>query len=338
METISMNGRINYIDSAKGACMFLVVMVHTGVPEPLPNIYELDVPAFFVLSGYFFNTGGRLRDFLRKKSYRLILPFLLFYLLSYAVYYALLLLYPPVATMTEASGILDCLTQKAWFNGPLWFLPCLFWIQLLTFLLARLPGGIVAELTASLALAAVGLLLGRYSVFLPLAFDTALTSLPYFLAGRVFRQTSIFNAGHNVTIIISLATILLWGFSGDFSIGLSTNSYDVNLLVMYLLPCLFVLMLTLLAKHLLQPWERLLPFIGRHTIFVLCTHHLVYRPVKLVLSHFVGSPEESLLTFFVTMLLCLLAAPLAERHLPWLLGCTRPSDSEHSMLITNNRA
>ena len=49
METISMNGRINYIDSAKGACMFLVVMVHTGVPEPLPNIYELDVPAFFVL-------------------------------------------------------------------------------------------------------------------------------------------------------------------------------------------------------------------------------------------------------------------------------------------------
>lgn len=47
--------RIEFIDLAKGICILLVVMIHTGVNEFVPGIYAAKVPMFFVLSGLFFS-------------------------------------------------------------------------------------------------------------------------------------------------------------------------------------------------------------------------------------------------------------------------------------------
>jgi fucose 4-O-acetylase-like acetyltransferase len=314
-----MAGRIDYIDSAKGICMLLVVMVHTGVPEPLPGLYELDVPAFFVFSGYFFRSDGGFRAFLMKKVWRLLVPFSAFYLLSYAVFYSLLAVYPAASSMTEARGILDLVMQKSWFNGPLWFLPCLFWMQLMAYLLCRVPG-VVLRVFSAFSLGVSGLLLSHEGVYLPLALDTALTACPYFFAGVLCRHYGVFGLGRFSAAGACLLTTLVWLVSGQMIIGLSTNSYDGEVLPIYVLPSLFALSLVSLSRHLLHPWERLMPFIGRHTMYILCMHHLVYRPVKLVLSRWLDSGVEPYLTFVVTVMLCLFTAPCVERRLPWLLG------------------
>ena len=314
-----MNNRIDYIDSAKGICMLLVVMVHTGVPEPVWNLYELDVPAFFVYSGYFFLPDGGYRAFLVKKFRRLMVPFVVFYLLSYAVYYALMAVYPAASSMTEATGILDCLTQKSWFNGPLWFLPCLFWMQLVSYGLCRVPG-VLLRLFLAFVLGVLGLALSYYGVTFPLAVDTALTASPYFFAGVLCRHYGYFSIGRPSAVGACLLTALVWMVCGRMSIGLSTNSYDAELLPMYVLPSLFALSLVSVSQHLLQPWDRLTPFIGRHTLYILCIHHLVYRPVKLLTAHVSSAGIEPYITFAVTMAFCLLTACWVERRLPWLFG------------------
>lgn len=314
-----MDGRIDYIDSAKGICMLLVVMVHTSVPEPLPGLYELDVPAFFVFSGYFFRPEGGFRAFFMKKLHRLVVPFVAFYLLSYAVFYALLAVYPAASSMTEARGIFDCVVQKAWFNGPLWFLSCLFWMQLMAYLLCRFPD-ILLRVFSAFALGVCGLLLSHEGVFLPLVLDTALTACPYFFVGILCRQYGAFGLGRSSAVGACLLTVLVWLLSGQMTIGLSTNNYDAEVLPMYVLPSLFALSLVAISRHLLYPWERLTPYIGRHTLYILCMHHLVYRPVKLVLSRWLDSGLEPYFTFVVTIVLCLMTAPWVERRLPWLFG------------------
>ena len=321
-----MNHRIDYIESAKGICMLLVVMVHTGVPEPVRDLYDLDVPAFFVFSGFFFRSDVGFRTLLQKKLRRLAIPFALFYLLSYAVYYSLLAVYPAAASMTEASGIMDCMTQRAWFNGPLWFLPCLLWMQLLSYGLSRVPGVLLRVFIASV-FGACGLLLAHEGIFLPMAIDTSLTAFPYFYAGVLCRYYGAFSLSRASALGACLLTALLWLFSRRMSIGLSICSYDAELLPMYVLPMLFSLALVSVSRHLLCPWDRLTPFVGRHTMYVLCIHHLVYRPVKLAVMHVVGDVTEPYVTFIVTMLFCLLTAPWVTQRLPWLLGLPPSSSS-----------
>ena len=129
--------RILYMDIAKGLCMFLVVMIHTGVPEVCPHVYTAKVVLFFILSGFFFRDNIPWKEFLKKKTRTLLIPFLCFYIFSYIIYYGMVSLKPSFATLTEAKGILDCFTQKNYFNGPLWFLLSLYEIQLIVFFIRR---------------------------------------------------------------------------------------------------------------------------------------------------------------------------------------------------------
>lgn len=112
--------RIGYIDTAKGICILLVMMIHIGVPQPIPNIYSIKVPLFFVLSGFFMkDVKTSFVETTQRGINRLMIPFIFFYLLSYVVFYVGGAIYPALYNITEATGILDCFTQKQYFNGPL---------------------------------------------------------------------------------------------------------------------------------------------------------------------------------------------------------------------------
>lgn len=132
------NDRIVYLDIAKGLCIFLVVMIHTGVPEIIPHIYASKVVLFFVLSGYFYHDDMPCISFIKKKVRALFVPFLFFYVFSYVLYYSMIVLRPSFAMLTEAKGIFDCFTQKNYFDGPIWFLLSLFEIQMIVYFIRKL--------------------------------------------------------------------------------------------------------------------------------------------------------------------------------------------------------
>ena len=60
------SNRISYWDSIKGICILLVVAMHVNIPEPFPNAYDLMVPSFFLVSGYFISTKYGFRTFFKK--------------------------------------------------------------------------------------------------------------------------------------------------------------------------------------------------------------------------------------------------------------------------------
>ncbi len=123
----SAKNRIEYINLAKGLCMIIVVIYHAGAPYDLfPGMTSLLIPPYIILSGLFFKEYCNFKEFLVKKINGILIPFLFFYLVSYAIFYVGRRILP---TWPDdiASGILDVFTHRDMFNGPLWFLLCLFW-------------------------------------------------------------------------------------------------------------------------------------------------------------------------------------------------------------------
>ena len=70
------NGRLQWLDIAKGLAIILMVVGHTSLPDLLSRfIWSFHMPLFFIASGYTTN-WGYLSDFITNKLKRLLLPFL----------------------------------------------------------------------------------------------------------------------------------------------------------------------------------------------------------------------------------------------------------------------
>ncbi len=98
----------------------------------------------------------------------------------------------------------------------------------------------------------------------------------------------------------------------DYSSGSYTATFYVSLVIS--------VSLVFLSKSLLDK-SKLFAFIGRNTMWLMCTHHLVYRPVKMIVERFVDNhTNSSILIFVITLALCLTVVPLVNKYTPWLVG------------------
>jgi fucose 4-O-acetylase-like acetyltransferase len=123
--------RIEFIDLAKGLCILLVVLGHI-VPvfnDSLTFVFCFRMPLYFCLSGLFYKGYGGFGNFMIKKFNKIFIPFVAWYLISYAIYYL-------GRALSNTSGvsiynILDIFHQNDIFNIPIWFLLCLFWCNII---------------------------------------------------------------------------------------------------------------------------------------------------------------------------------------------------------------
>ena len=87
MEAISNKKRIEYIDLAKGICIIMVVLFHLAKYYDstllINRFFKLiRMPLYFFLSGFFFKTYEGFSDFLKRKSNKLLIPFVFWYLFT----------------------------------------------------------------------------------------------------------------------------------------------------------------------------------------------------------------------------------------------------------------
>lgn len=90
-----------------------------------------------------------------------------------------------------------------------------------------------------------------------------------------------------------------------------------NMLAVIFLPLTSVLALLMLCKAI----KRLpvISYFGRYSIIPLCIHHLIYRPVQLVVAKFIPIDDGgAYIVAAVTVLLCLACIPLFVKYLPYV--------------------
>lgn len=178
-----MNKRVNYIDLIKGLTIWAVVWFHTAHPEWLTAALVNSV--FFFLSGFFFKRKS-FNIFLYERVKSILIPFSFFYMISYP--YRIFEYFWDNRTLDGFNWM--CLfdvfnfqpqTDYLFINVPLWFLLCLFFVQILYYFVSYLDKRIIFVISL--------LCLGLKEVFMsiPSCFmvNAAFYSLGFFALGNL---------------------------------------------------------------------------------------------------------------------------------------------------------
>lgn len=331
------SGRIDYVDLAKGFCITLVVAIHIvdffAVSFPAASFFcAFRMPLYFFLSGLFFKRYENFRGFALRKTNKLLIPFFFFYLLTSVLLTNALHWFGYDVRNVDIIGIQSLwafITPGLFSNGPIWFLLCLFWVNILFYCIILISDHISGHLQiASIVFLSIlcgtcGWLASKLSIDLWAFFDTALSAVPFFCFGYILRKyTPILTANKSdrfLPILIIVAGIATWIFRGGMYF--QQNDYGTNNpLVVFAGGCFGTLMIMFIAKRFTR-----IPFLsywGRYSIIILCTHIMLVQLLFRIISHLglietIGVWPSYIVILLITMFSFQLIIPLCIKFIPW---------------------
>lgn len=337
MSDIKINkSRIEYIDLAKGFCIFLVLIRHAAQSTNFLSFDEYDffqasrIPLYFCLSGLFFKPYEGFVGFLKRKINKLLIPFLFFYIV-----FACGLPYISCKLGLGLYGDFQCginvfsnvlIDPYIWFNGPIWFLLCLFWMNIICYPIVTFfehkENGIWLIVLISIILSIFGYILFFIVENNICYFGTAFTALPFFVLGYCLRKyTTILSNDNRFSLknlsIALIAFLIMYYTRGKVSY--LENSYKIPLLQCYLCGVSGTISVLFVSKflHSLPVFS----YIGRYSIIVLSTHMVVLYFITPYINLLV---EDKMIQFccaiLFTTIICALLIPVFKKLLPWVVA------------------
>ena len=323
METInsslSTKKRIDYLDAIKGIVIFGVVWVHTSHPDWLTPILVNSI--FFFLSGIFFKRKP-INTFILDKTKSLLIPFVFFYLISYP--FRIIVHAWDFRTLETFNWmcIFDVFTFSAktdymFVNVPIWFLICLFVIQILYYFISYLNKWFIG-IIALLCILFKDIFLSFPSFFM---INAALYYTSFFALGNLFGRPLIEKLKeHKFQKYSVVLSVFLFA---TFFLALPTQSkvlYDI-LLHFRLFAVFFVLMSigSLLNE---KKSVALLRFYGENSLIILGIHiiPLIFfgRIAYAILGEF--SATYGFLISLGVMAIMYVVILFCNKYIPMLVG------------------
>lgn len=188
--------RIEFIDLAKGFCIILVVFNHIhkdyDAPFLLADCFKVfRMPLYFFLSGLFFKSYESFWGFIKRKTNKLLIPFIFFFLLTSFVM-------PNIISVLlggrfDLSLLWSFIYPEFFPNFPIWFLYCLFELNIMFYVIYLVAGkfkkyNLLVMTVLSLIIGFVGYYLGHIKLNLPMFIDSAMSALPFFYIGFITRK------------------------------------------------------------------------------------------------------------------------------------------------------
>lgn len=331
--------RIAWIDLARGLGMILVIFAHSPTWEPAKTwVYTFHVPLFFFLSGLLYNNSKyrTFKAFLVARSRTLLIPYILLSGVGLLVYLASIWIpaSPDLHDTTPLRAIIGTflgLRGTSPWNGTLWFLTCLFSVEILytslniAFGKRRWP-----LLVSSLAISGCGILVSpSFEIgVVPWNLEVASVMLVFFGAGNFLRGGQE-GPGSDPLVAVRIGLLAL----GTFACAHFNDRVDAYHLqwanpVLYFLGSFAGIFLVREICRISPVWTPLV-FIGRTSLLFLAFHqYIVFFLLRLVLAHLevdlYSTPARLLLygAIHVGASASILGplAVLVERHAPWFLG------------------
>lgn len=314
--------RIEWIDLAKGICIALVVFHHVMVTANLDFSFSdafssFRMPLYFILSGLFFKLYEGFVGFVKRKVNKLLIPFTFFLITTSII---------PFWFARHGNSLLFFFNEH---NGPIynfsiWFLLCLFEINIVFYLIHRAASLVTKRfktpliLVTSILIGCVGLYLAALDIKIPLYVGTTMTALPYFAFGWWLRShTRFLSSPVNMKLdiplmVICMIIVVLLSVHVTYSYNTIPREGLSTVHLCGIAGTMMVLTVAKIIKHI--------PFVsfwGRYSIMILCTHQLVIFALTLVLDRLL--PEgwgKALLVFFVTMFVCHFLIIFMRRFMP----------------------
>ena len=318
-------GHILSFDALRGLMIIFIVLIHTEHPDT--PLFSICVPALFLISGTFYKDYPW-AVFWRKKTQRLLIPFVFFYL----TYYAFLLLLNftkyhsiPISILYSFTDVFHAYAYNDGYivNYPLWFIIALLVQHFFLYALHRITQRPLVILSVAFILSAFGhFYLWTIPTYLMLG--RALKYFIFFAVGSVFGlKTNSLNSKQKNQLALLGAVILITclflqraHFGPRFVHFLSDVLFSIS--SVYLIWWLFD---KTPSNTILHP----LLFFGQNSLIVLGLHDMILTIIRIGTENLTGGMSMTL--GLLNWLLCLLILwPIIlflNKSAPKLVGVSR---------------
>lgn len=337
--------RLLYIDQLRALAIYLIIFGHNDYSSEF-SVYlsSFRLPLFFILSGIIGKDKSVLtfREFISKYSKRLLLPYFSISVLLYLFWYfigrnfgeSVAQNYDPIKNLI---GVFYAQGGPEYMNWgvPMWFLPALFVVFAIDFLLSRTP--FYAQLALVIFLPIVGLYTFRILGFhLPWSIDIALVVYVFYFFGKLLRKINIFTYLSGwLRPLVLFAIFFVIHYIGTQYNGRVLFYYGEygNFPVMFLNGITGFIWAFCLVKML--PTHPFLVWVGRNTLPLLAFHLPALSIIKGVMLFGFGIELQfnlwlSLAYGVVQIVLLVPVILLINRYFPFLVGNSRRINSAKS--------
>lgn len=291
--------RIEWIDMAKGYGIILTIWAHLILGTLLKYtdymilvrwIYTFNMPLFFFLSGFVFNSKYKFIEFVKKKIKSLLIPYIaysflisIFYFIWNWINYSFdfSFLYGPLLSLLIQ---IRCET--------LWFIACLFWMNIIFYLLIKKIKSMIKVFVILLFATIVGLIYYSFGgVSLPWNIDVCFTGLLFFYDGyllknkyNMIKKRMTLKSSILCFICFMIINILCGYLSFSFSnerFDMYYNEYGIPILS-YLSAFAGIGIISIISH-----WHtfKSVSYIGRNSIIYYALHQAVMIPILRVIFY-----------------------------------------------------
>jgi fucose 4-O-acetylase-like acetyltransferase len=298
----------NYLSTAKGIGIIIMVMGHCGVPDLCCKfIYEFHMPLFFFCSGYFLKNIEKkdiLWDIFKKRFKNIYIKFVcwsLLFLTLHNLFFRLNIyndivlfrgqpsyLYNTSDFVNKAIRIITSMNEYELLIRSFWFLKQLFLaciiVSTIIYTINRVTKYYHSHLIALLILILLTFISKLQNWSIPAIWDISLVfmSSSFYLSGYIFKKYDILNKLHNLYVSIVCLSLLLVGL---FILPWTNMlEYTTESMLPFFITAYSGTILTLNISRKLETskLKNLFYYLGQNTMVIFALHMLCFKIGNLI--------------------------------------------------------
>ena len=258
---MNQTNRIVEYDIAKGVCILLMVIGHSGLTGVGHNlIYAFHMPFFFFISGVTTDYSKDFWPFVKRRFKSLLVPFMCYYVIHLPCY-----------TIINDCSMIELFIRemRMGVQGALWFVPILFLAQLICRLV---PKTLFLQMVSVVILSSLSSGLCINDIHLPWHLSVLGLSAAYVVMGRmmtggcVFMPTTSKNVYQYLTTIIVLTAVTIL-ISRKYQMGMYFDIIEPCVIIMAgaVSGIMMVIMAAFVCNERLPRLSRFLSYTGVNT-------------------------------------------------------------------------
>lgn len=331
-----MQNRLYNIDALKAFGIFCIILGHNNYAQTGNYVYSFHIPLFFFVSGLMFDLEryNSLIHFIKRRFQNILIPY---FLISFLLYIFWFFAGRKFGSSTQMDlsplknfiGIFYAQGGNEYMDWgiPMWFLPCLFLVSVLYYLLAKCRKEIIV--LALLFSGIAGNFLPKLIVsHLPWSIDIVFTAILFYGTGHLLRNFLLYDLLENriskktISILLLALTMNIVFFYLNGRIDISKGIYN-NYFYMYLSGVGGTIFYLLIMNYI--PNIKLVSFIGINTLLIMAFHlraMTIIKFIQIYILHLEFNMTD-FLSFFYSLVQLALLIPfiwIINKYLPLLNG------------------
>lgn len=311
LKQITDNGRLVFLDIAKGFLIYLVVLGHLPSDNPLYHryIFWFHMPVFLMISGIFLKSKSDFKTEISKKIKRLLIPYFFFSLILGTIGRSGDFIKQALGTIWGGYGNVTIYTFPYYFIVVLFGSVCL-WYSINNLKVNNLCKWVIAILLYTVFHILSLLVPHAFLDRIPWNLDMSFNALLYLMLGKFIVKKKIYNNIKWVFVSIFVVVLLyILDSKGIYKYDFDLLHHNWTYLIDIIIPVFCMLLLFAISRLLSKiPYiSNFLSYIGKGSLMVLLLHPLfikIYQNVFSDMNLFLLAFYNVLSCILVYYLLC----------------------------------